>query len=65
MFLNSVTELRGETLIDIPLLRFERGISRARNYEQSDTDIFSVDVDRVKEGEGVILYFRAKVEVEI
>lgn len=42
---------RGETLIDIPLLRFERGISRARNYlpEWYRYVPFSVDVDRVEE----------------
>lgn len=54
---------RGETLIDIPLLRFERGISRARNYlpeRYRYLRIFSVDVDRVEKGGGLFFIFARK-----
>lgn len=54
---------RGETLIDIPLLRFERGISRARNYlpeRYRYLRTFSVDVDRVEKGGGLFFIFARK-----
>lgn len=54
---------RGETLIDIPLLRFERGISPARNYlpeRYRYLRTFSVDVDRVEKGGGLFFIFARK-----